>query len=110
MPLEEMVDDIVFRRVAAGEVLDPAFRRLCAGDYLHAGRVIEIRLDADERLHMTIPGQPTYRLLPAGGRRFNVETLEGFGVEFRRPLPETVDALIFHEPRVTAIAPRIARG
>ncbi|KIQ25075.1 beta-lactamase [Variovorax paradoxus] len=109
VPLEEMVDDIVFRRVAAGEVLDPAFRRLCAGDYLHAGRVIEIRLDADERLHMTIPGQPTYRLLPAGGRRFNVETLEGFGVEFRRPLPEKVDALIFHEPRVTAIAPRIAK-
>ncbi|MET3494942.1 serine hydrolase [Variovorax boronicumulans] len=109
VPLEEMVEDIVFRRVAAGEVLDPAFRRLCAGDYLHAGRVIEIRLDAGEQLGMTIPGQPTYRLLPAGGRRFNVETLEGYGVEFRRPSPEVVDAMVFHEPRVTALAPRIAK-
>ncbi|MDH6165170.1 CubicO group peptidase (beta-lactamase class C family) [Variovorax boronicumulans] len=108
VPLEEMVEDIVFRRVAAGEVLDPAFRRLCAGDYLHAGRVIEIRLDAGEQLGMTIPGQPTYRLLPAGGRRFNVETLEGYGVEFRQPSPEVVDAMVFHEPRVTALAPRIA--
>lgn len=107
VPLEQMVDDIVFRRVAAGEVLDPAFRRLCAGDYLHAGRVIEIRLDAGDQLNMTIPGQPTYRLLPAGGRRFNVETLEGFGAEFRRPSPEVVDALIFHEPRITALAPRV---
>ncbi|MDM0057228.1 serine hydrolase [Variovorax fucosicus] len=106
IPFEQMVDDIVFRRIAAGEVLDPAFRRLCAGDYLHSGRVIEIRLDAKDDLSMTIPGQPTYRLSPAGGRRFNVETLEGFGVEFRRPSSEDVDALIFHEPRVTALAPR----
>lgn len=109
IPFEQMVDDIVFRRIAAGDVLDPAFRRLCAGDYLHAGRVIEIRLDAHGELNMTIPGQPTYRLHPADGRRFKVDTLEGFGVEFRRPSAEAVDALIFHEPRLTAFVPKIAR-
>jgi CubicO group peptidase (beta-lactamase class C family) len=110
IPLEEMVDDIVFRRVAAGDVLDPAFRRLCAGDYLHSGRAIEIRLDAKGELSMTIPGQPTYRLLPADGRSFNVDTLEGYGVEFRRPAPDAVDAMIFHEPRTTALAPRVAKA
>ena len=108
IPFEQMVDDIVFRRVAAGDVLDAAFRKLCAGDYLHSGRVIEIRLDAMGQLAMTIPGQPTHRLLPANGRHFKVDTLEGFGVEFRRPSPGEVDALIFHEPRITALAPRIA--
>jgi len=110
LPLEEMVDDIVFRRVAAGDVLNPAFRRLCVGDYLHSGRTIEIRLDAEGELNMTIPGQPTYRLLPADGRSFNVDTLEGYGVEFRRPSPDAVDAMIFHEPRTTALAPRAPKA
>lgn len=109
IPFEEMVDDIVFHRVAAGDVLDPGFRQLCAGDYLHSGRVIEIRLDARGELAMTIPGQPTYRLLPADGRSFRVDTLEGFGVEFRRPSSDAVDAMIFHEPRVTALAPKVAK-
>lgn len=101
---EPMVPDIVFQRVAAGEVLDAAFRALCAGSYLHGGQSITVQLDAAGELSLTISGQPTRALLPADGRTFRIAQLEGFRVEFRRPSPTAVDAAIFHEPGGTFLA------
>ena len=103
---EPLVAEIVFQRVAAGDVMDPAFRALCTGTYTHSGRRIEVRCDAEEALSLTIAGQPTRRLVPADGRTFHIAQFEGFRVEFRRPSPSIVDALIFHEPGGIFLAPR----
>jgi hypothetical protein len=107
---EPLVPDIVFQRVAAGEVLDAAFRALCAGSYLHGSQSIIVQLDAAGELSLTISGQPTRALVPADGRTFRIAQLEGFRVEFRRPSPAAVDAAIFHEPGGTFLAARASNA
>ncbi|QSI30717.1 serine hydrolase [Variovorax sp. RKNM96] len=103
---EPMVSDIVFQRLAGGDVLDPAFCALCTGIYMHAGRSIDVRRDAKGALSLTIEGKPTQSLMPADGRTFHIAHFEGFRLEFRRPSPGTVDAVIFHEPGGSFLALR----
>ena len=81
-PLEPMVKDIVFVRLAAGECTEPAFRERCVGISRVARRCIASRW-RDGQLVLNSDYQPTYRLAPQQGRRFRIVELEGFVVEFR---------------------------
>lgn len=103
-PLEPMVADIVFRRVAAGDVLDPAFRARCAGAFSHGAQQIEITLDAAGQLMLQISGQPNRRLLPFDGRTFDIDGLDGYRVAFRCDEDGEVDALVFHQPNGIFVA------
>ncbi|MGO4331605.1 serine hydrolase [Cupriavidus sp. 2TAF22] len=105
-PFEPMVADIVFRRKAAGDVLDPAFRALCAGRFLHGAQEIDVVLDAAGELTLRIATQQVRRLLPFDGRSFDIEGLAGYRVAFRSPSPGVVDALVFYQPDGTFLAPR----
>jgi CubicO group peptidase (beta-lactamase class C family) len=55
-----------------------------AGSYLlaEANMTMEFAVK-DGRLTMSVPGQPTYTLEPAGGRRYKLSGVEGFFVTFR---------------------------
>ena len=107
-PLEPMVADIVFRRAAGGDVLDPAFRALCAGSFLHGAQEISVTLDAAGQLSLRIGGQQSWPLRPFDGRTFDLEGLQGYRVAFRCPSPDIVDAVIFYQPDGTFLALRQA--
>jgi CubicO group peptidase (beta-lactamase class C family) len=105
-PLEPMVKDIVFARLAAGDCLDIAFRERCAGDYKGGALTHRVTLDDKGGLLLKPDNQPTYRLAPEQGRRFRIVELTGFAVEFRGD-GEIVDEVVFHQPNGTFVAKRV---
>jgi CubicO group peptidase (beta-lactamase class C family) len=107
-PLEPAVADIVFRRDASGEALDPAFRQACVGVYRAGATVLVVAIDANGELTLSPTGQPTYRLAPYRGCIFAIRQLEGFRVEFVRDESEAVTKIIFHQPDGTFQAQREA--
>jgi CubicO group peptidase (beta-lactamase class C family) len=106
-PLEPMVKDIVFVRLAAGDCTDAAFRARCVGTFKGGPTTHRVTLDADGQLVLKPDNQPAYRLAPQQGRRFRIVELEGFVVEFRGE-GTVVDEVIFHQPNGTFIAKRVA--
>jgi hypothetical protein len=101
-----LVADIVFTRVAAGDVLDPAFRASCAGTYQHGSTRHIVALEADGQLTLSPTGQPTYRLVAYQGCTFTIAELEGFRVEFKRDESGAVNTIVFHQPDGTYLARR----
>lgn len=105
-PLEPMVKDIVFTRLAAGECTDPAFRARCVGTFRWGSTINRVTLDAEGQLLTKPDGHPTaYRLAPLHGRQFRYVELEGFTVEFRGE--PTIDEMIFLQPNGTYTAKRV---
>jgi Domain of unknown function (DUF3471) len=82
-PLEPMVKDIVFVRLAAGDCTLPAFRERCVGSFKSGATTHRVPLDTQGRLVLQPDNQPAYRLAPQEGERFRIAELEGFFVEFR---------------------------
>jgi CubicO group peptidase (beta-lactamase class C family) len=105
-PLEPMVKDIVFTRLADGECMDAAFRARCVGRYKGGPTAHHVTLDADGQLVLKPDNQPAYRLAPQQGRTFRIIELEGFAVEFREE-GGVVAEVIFHQPNGTFIAQRV---
>jgi len=105
-PLEPMVKDIVFVRLAAGDCTDAAFRARCVGIFKSGPTAHSVTLDAEGRLVLKPDNQPAYRLAPQHGRRFRIVELEGFVVEFRRE-GTIIDEMIFHQPNGTFVARRL---
>ena len=105
-PLEPVVKDIVFARLAAGDCTDPAFRARCVGHFKSGAITHGVTLDSEDRLVLKSDYQPAYRLAPEQGRRFRVVELEGFIVEFRGE-GMMVDEVIFHQPNGTFVAQRV---
>jgi hypothetical protein len=107
-PLEPMVKDIVFGRLAAGDCTDAAFRARCVGNFKGGPTTHRVTLDPEGQLVLKPDNQPSYRLVPQQGRRFCIVELEGFVVEFRGE-GTIVDEVIFHQPNGTFIARRVER-
>jgi len=105
-PLEPMVRDIVFVRLAAGDCTDTAFRARCVGIFQSGPTTHRVTLDAEGQLVLKPDNQPAYRLAPHHGRTFRVVELGGFAVEFRGA-GEIIDELIFHQPNGTFVAQRV---
>jgi hypothetical protein len=105
-PLEPLVGDIVFERVASGACTDAAFRRSCTGAFRHGAVTHVVAQDAEGQLTLSPANQPTYRLRPFRDGIFIIVELPGFRVEFRPAADDTVDELIFHQPNGTFLARR----
>jgi CubicO group peptidase (beta-lactamase class C family) len=106
-PLEPVVKDIVFARLAAGDCTDPEFRTRCVGHFKSGAITHRVTLDSEGRLVLKPDYQPAYRLAPEQGRRFRIVELEGFVVEFRGE-GITIDEVMFHQPNGTFVAQRVA--
>jgi CubicO group peptidase (beta-lactamase class C family) len=104
-PLEPMVKDIVFARVAAGDCTDAVFRARCVGNFKGGSTTHRVTLDSEGQLVLKPDNQPTYRLAPQHGRRFRIIELEGFVVEFSGE-GTSVAEVIFHQPNGTFVARR----
>jgi CubicO group peptidase (beta-lactamase class C family) len=105
-PLEPLVKDIVFSRIAGGDCTDPAFRQRCTGTFTRAVGNIVVAQDSDGQLTVTVANQPTYTLSPYHGRTFAIVELVGFRVEFRAGEDGAVNELIFHQPNGMFLAQR----
>jgi hypothetical protein len=105
-PLEPVVKDIVFARLAAGDCTDPAFRARCVGHFKGGAVTHRVTLDNEGRLGLKSDYQPDYRLAPEQGRRFRIVELEGFVVEFRGD-EISVSEMICHQPNGTFVAERV---
>jgi CubicO group peptidase (beta-lactamase class C family) len=105
-PLEPMVKDIVFVRLAAGDCTLAAFRERCVGSFMSGATTHRVTLDTEGQLVLEPDNQPAYRLVPQEGRRFRIAELEGFFVEFRGE-GTIIDEVIFHQPNGTFVAKRV---
>jgi hypothetical protein len=105
-PLEPMVKDIVFARLAAGDCTDAFFRERCVGSFKGGATTHRVTLDTEGQLVLKPDNQPAYRLAAQQGRRFRIIELQGFAVEFRGE-GAIIDEVIFHQPNGTFIARRL---
>jgi CubicO group peptidase (beta-lactamase class C family) len=105
-PLEPMVKDIVFSRLASGDCTDPAFRQKCIGIFSGGDTAHSVTQDSEGNLVLKPDNQPAYRLAPRQGRQFRIVELEGYVVEFRGD-GTSVDEIIFHQPNGTFVAKRV---
>ena len=105
-PLEPMVKDVVFERLAAGDCTDLEFRKRCVGHFKSGPTTYRVTITTDGQLVLEPNNEPAYRLSPLQGRRFRNAALEGFVVEFRGE-GTRIDDMIFHQPNGTCIARRL---
>ena len=100
VPLEPNVDDIIFTRVPDETMRERAFLEPFEGVYELAGQTATVALRGDDTLTLTVPGQPTYELVPTRGTSFDLKGMTGFSVEFKG------DELVFYQPNGTFVAKR----
>lgn len=81
LPLEPSVAEIVFTRVPPESMRDPKFLQQFTGNYELLGLNISVELKNDH-LTITVPGQPTYTLVPYMGTEFNLKDVKGYSVKF----------------------------
>ncbi|MFN9970420.1 MAG: DUF3471 domain-containing protein, partial [Phycisphaerae bacterium] len=79
---ESSVGPIVFQRQGDAELRDKAFLAKLAGEYLIMGTQPCTSTLTDATLTASLPGQPTFELIPARNRTFKLKGLEGFSVRF----------------------------
>jgi CubicO group peptidase (beta-lactamase class C family) len=105
-PLEPMVKDIVFARLASGECTDPSFREKCVGAFRSGPMIHHVTLGPEGSLVLKTDHQPAYRLVPHQGRQFRMVDVDGYVMEFRGAVSR-IDEIIFRQPNGTFVAQRV---
>lgn len=82
-PMEPVVNDIVFRRVPKQQMAEKRFLEPFIGSYEVMGLQMVVAFKGEHTLIVSIPGQPTFELVPYKGTEFHVKGLSGFCVEFK---------------------------
>ena len=67
---------------------------------------MRVELKAGDKLTWTVPDQPPYELLPAGGLTFNMKGLAGYTVEFRADAAGRIADVVAYQPNGTFVAKR----
>lgn len=98
LPLEPSVAEIVFTRKPP-ELTADQLRRF-EGEYELPGAVVTVAVLAGNRLTVTVPGQPTYDLVPYRGSEFTLKGLTGFRMRFEEKEGK-IEAASFIQPNGT---------
>ncbi len=104
--LEPAVGDIIFTRVPDESMRERAFLEAFVGEYQIGNTVLTVALAGDDRLTLSVPGQPTYELLPSRGTTFDLAGLNGYSLEFRRHADGGVKDIVLYQPNGTFVAER----
>ncbi len=91
--VEPMLPPVRFERVAAADLSDAQTLARYAGRYDLRGSTVVVET-ADKSLRITLPGQPTYTLVPVEAGYFQLEGLSGYAVRFE----QDTSALTFEQP------------
>lgn len=106
IPLEPNVGDIVFARVADESMKQKSFLQAFVGQYELGATTVAVALKGDSALTLTVPGQPTYELVPTRGTSFDIKGLNGYSVEFKKDAAGAVAEVVFYQPNGTFVAKR----
>jgi len=104
---EMMVDPIVFARMPAAKLSDPAYLARLTGKYELPPQVVTIRLQKDH-LVADVPGQPSFVLEPKGEDEFGLEGMSGYGMKFTLEGDGPATEVIFIQPNGVFTAKRLA--
>lgn len=106
VPLEPNVDDIIFTRVPDESMREQAFLEPFVGEYELGGTALTVSLKGDDTLVLTVPGQPSYELVPTRGTSFDLKGLTGYSLEFTQDESGAVTELVLYQPNGTFVAKR----
>ena len=81
IPFEASVDDIYFVKKPDAKMSDPAYLKTLVGSYALASQAVTVAVKGDV-LTLTIPGQPTYELVPEVGDEFSLKVAKVVRVRF----------------------------
>ncbi len=73
--------EIVFTKDAPELKLTEAELKKYEGEYTISGAIVKVSVK-DKALHMSVPGQPEYELVPSKADEFKLKGLEGYSVRF----------------------------
>jgi CubicO group peptidase (beta-lactamase class C family) len=98
-PLEPSVDDIVFERLPDKQLTERTFIEPFTGQYEFPGSPVPltISLRGENTLVASVPGQPVLELVPTRGTTFNLKTLNGVSIEFKRDAAGNVTEAVLNE-------------
>jgi CubicO group peptidase (beta-lactamase class C family) len=102
LPIEPALPDITFKR--KGEKVEKGTLEKLVGQYVLGATTITVALQPDGKLTLTVPGQPTYELVPTRGLSFDVKGLPGFSIEFKQDASGAVMEAAFFQPNGTFVA------
>jgi len=108
LPFETNVDPIVFTRRAPASMYDPEFLDRFVGEYALGPQTIAISRRG-KTLVATIPGQPTYELVPYRGTEFNLKSMKGYSIRFREEGGRATEAVFLQPDGVYAAKRKDAR-
>lgn len=101
---EPVLDPIEFKREPLITAVSAEDLAALVGDYELGGMVAKFYLKG-QTLHLTVPGQPEYELIPIGNNKFSIRNLDGFKIEFVKAGTTSSEA-IFVQPSGTFRAKR----
>lgn len=105
IPLEQNVKSIIFDRVAEKQMFERAFLEQFIGDYDFMGRTLSVRFNGT-KLAAAFPGEPVLALEPKHGTIFNVVSLPGTTIEFKKDESGAFTELIFGSTDVSYLIKR----
>ena len=79
--LEPSVKTIVFSRIPKVAVVKSDSLKKYEGDYLIGQMTLKVFLE-NSALHLTVPGQPDYELVPIDVNKFSLKNMTGFTISF----------------------------
>lgn len=101
MSLEAGLKPLVFERMPKPREIGKDELQKYVGDYQLSTVTISISLKDDKTLHMLVPGQPEYELVPVDKDKFSIKTLTGFAVQFNTDDKGNVIELLSIQPNGT---------
>jgi CubicO group peptidase (beta-lactamase class C family) len=104
LSIEPAIKEVVFTR--RGEKLERAVLESLVGQYVLGAQTVKFALKPDGTLTLTVPGQPTYELVPTRGLSFDLKGVPGFSVEFKKDASGQVAEAVFFQPNGTFVAKR----
>jgi Domain of unknown function (DUF3471) len=106
MPLEENVKSIIFDRVAEKQMFEKTFLEQFVGDYDFLGRTLSIQFNGAGLIASSLPGRAVKRLEPKHGTLFNIESLPGTTIEFKKDESGAFTQLVFSYPDISYLIKR----
>jgi len=107
-PFEPSVDNIVFTKQPAQKYFDASFLENYTGKYVLEEDTLSVTL-AGNHLKLTIPGQPTYSLLPDLGDQFKLKEYSVVNVTFPKDKSGEIQSMELHQPSGVFTAERLKK-
>lgn len=102
---EPSVKTLVFSRIPKTEVIQTDSLKKFEGEYLIGQIVLKVFLQKNS-LHLSVPGQPDYELIPIEENKFSLKDMSGFTISFNRNEKNEVTGMTSYQPNGTFKAAR----